>query len=458
VIARALLASIAAAAAAAAQPHYVASYERLGGATTVDIAGPKAFTFPAANIAPENVRPFFFGNRVFNTNWTQAPGSVQAFDGLGPLFNRVSCSGCHVRDGRGRAPATPAEGFDSMLLRLSVPGTDDMGGPRPHPVYGDQLQDKAIAGVPAEGRPRVAWKTVLGRYGDGEAYTLLQPVFSVERLGYGPLGRDTMLSPRVAPQVIGMGLLEAVPEAYLRAFADPDDSDGDGISGRFNRVWDPVAGREATGRFGWKANTATVAAQAAAAAHGDIGLTSPVHPSPPCTAAQTACAGAPGGGQPELSQAFLDRLTLYLRLLGVPAQRGAADPLVMRGEKAFADARCWVCHQPTLKTGPDAALKELAGQTFHPFTDLLLHDMGPGLADGRPDFLATGSEWRTPPLWGIGLFEAVNGHTRYLHDGRARDLAEAILWHGGEAQASRDAFAAMPKADRAALIAYLRSL
>lgn len=441
-----------------AQSHYVKSYDQLGGETTVVNQSAKAFTLPAANAREEHLRPFFFGNRLFNTNWTQAPGSVKKFDGLGPTFNRVSCSGCHTRDGRGRPPLTPDEPMDSMLLRLSIPGTDPHGGPRPHPAYGDQLQDKSIQGVAAEGRVGVTWTKIAGRFADGEAYELTRPDYRIEGLAYGPLGKDIQISPRVASQVIGLGLLEAVPEAYLLAFADPDDSDKDGISGRPNRVWDPAAKKTVVGRFGWKANAPTLMAQSAGAAFGDIGLTSPLHPAQNCPPAQKACAGAVAGGETELSQEFLDKLVLYLRLLAVPAQRTPNDPAVRRGEQVFADAKCWTCHQPVLKTDASAALPELRNQTFHPFTDLLLHDMGEGLTDGRPDFQASGREWRTPPLWGIGLFQTVNGHTRYLHDGRARNLSEAILWHGGEAAASRDAFAKMPKADRAALIAYLNSL
>lgn len=443
---------------AIAQPHYVKSYERLGGDTTVVQAGPKAFTLPAANAREEHLRPFFFGNRLFNTNWVQAPGSVTKFDGLGPTFNRVSCSGCHTRDGRGRPPLSSRETMDSMLIRLSVPGLGPHGAPKPHPVYGDQLQDRSILGVPAEGRATISWTKVSGRFADGEIYELTKPVYRFEGLAFGPIGKDVLTSPRVANQVIGLGLLEAVPQAYLLAFADPDDANKDGISGRANRVWDPVSRKTILGRFGWKANTANLAAQAAGAAAGDIGLTSPLHPFENCPSAQTACSRAPTGGPQELDQDFLDKLVLYLRLIAVPAQRNAQDPQVLRGEKLFADAKCWVCHQPVLKTDASAALPELREQTFHPFTDLLLHDMGAELADGRPDFLASGREWRTPPLWGIGLFQTVNGHTRYMHDGRARDLSEAILWHGGEGQASRDAFVRMPKADRAALIAYLYSL
>ncbi|MFO1069954.1 MAG: di-heme oxidoredictase family protein [Geminicoccaceae bacterium] len=423
----------------------------LGGATTRMVTGDKAFTLLAANAQKAHQRPFFFGNRLFNTNWTIAPGSVASFDGLGPTFNRVSCSGCHVRDGRGRPPVDGDGPMESMLVRLS--GPDGL----PHPAYGDQLNDRAIPGVAPEGRTIIHWSPVEKRYADGTRYSLRWPRYEVVDLAYGPLGEGAMLSPRVAPAVIGLGLLEAVPEATLEALADPDDADGDGISGRVNRIATADGGTVA-GRFGWKANVATLREQNAGAALGDIGITTPLSKGPNCQPGQAACLAAASGGEPEMPAEFLDKLTLYTRLLAVPAQRDPDDPQVRRGEALFRTAGCAACHVPTLRTGPDAALPELASQTFHPFTDLLLHDMGPDLADGRPDHAASGSEWRTPPLWGIGLIEAVNGHTRLLHDGRARSVAEAILWHGGEGEAARERFRSMEAADRAALLAFVSSL
>jgi CxxC motif-containing protein (DUF1111 family) len=429
----------------------------LGGATTRPIATDKAFSFPLANLPKDQLRPFFFGNRLFNTNWVQAPGSVKSFDGLGPVFNRVSCAGCHTRDGRGRPPEAPGAPMLSMLIRLSLPGEGRNGGPKPHPVYGDQLNDRAIQGVPAEGRAVIEYEEGPGAYADGEPYSLAMPRYRIEDLAFGPLGEGAMLSPRVAPAMIGVGLFEAIPAATIMAAADPDDADGDGISGRANLVWDEVAGGPALGRFGWKANQPSVRQQVAAAAVGDIGLTTPLFPTENCAEAQDACAAAPNGGAPEISQSFFDRLVLYSQSLAVPAQRNADDPAIKRGFALFREAGCDGCHTPTLRTG-EHELAALAHQTIHPFTDLLLHDMGPELADGRPDFLADGSEWRTAPLWGIGLIETVNGHDRLLHDGRARGLAEAILWHGGEAEASREAFRTMPKQEREALLAFLRSL
>jgi CxxC motif-containing protein (DUF1111 family) len=431
----------------------------LGGETTRNIEGLTAFTFPAANIRKEHQRAFFFGNRLFNTNWVVAPASVKSFDGLGPLFNRVSCDGCHTQDGRGRPPLESNETIDSMLMRLSIPDANAPNGTVAHPVYGEQLSEQANLGIAPEGITKITRQIIAGTFGDGEAYTLEKPSYSIENLGYGPLGEGVMLSPRVAQQVIGLGLLEAVPEKNLLANADANDANKDGISGRPNRVIDPLMGKETIGRFGWKANQANLVSQNAGAALGDIGITSPLHPIENCTAAQKDCVTAPiGGNEIDLSQSFLDRLTLYTRLLAVPAQRNADDPKVVEGAKLFSQFGCASCHTTTLQTDENASLPELANQTFHPFTDLLLHDMGPELADGRPDGLATGTEWRTPPLWGVGHFQATNGHQRLLHDGRARGPAEAILWHGGEAENAREEFRNAPKSERDALISFLNSL
>lgn len=431
----------------------------LGGQTTRALDGKTAFTFPAANMRQEHQRAFFFGNRLFNTNWVIAPASVKSFDGLGPLFNRVSCDGCHTQDGRGRPPLSDSETMDSMLMRLSIPDTAAPNGASPHPVYGDQLSELAIAGVPAEGRTRISREIIKGEYGDGTPYELEKPTYRIEELGYGPLGEGVMLSPRVAQQVIGLGLLEAVPEETLLGLADPDDSDGDGISGRANRVTDPLTGQLTIGRFGWKANQANLVSQNSGAAFGDIGITSPVHQAENCSPAQTECLAAPvGSNEVDMSQSFLDRLTLYTRLLAVPAQRNGGEAKVKSGAALFAGFGCSSCHVMTLRTGAEAALPELSNQTFHPFTDLLLHDMGPELADNRPDGLATGNEWRTPPLWGIGLIPTVNNHSFLLHDGRARNVAEAILWHGGEAETAREGFKKLSQEDRDALIQFLNSL
>ena len=429
----------------------------LGGDTTRPLTTPDAFTFEAPNAPRRHQRPFSFGNRLFNTNWVEAPASVKAFDGLGPSFNRVSCSACHTKDGRGAPPENGTGPMDSMLLRISIPGKATNGGPLPVPGYGDQLSERAIQGVAPEGLAEIRYSDVPGTYGDGTPYVLRRPDYRISAAAYGPLPDDMMISPRVAPQVIGLGLLEAVPDETLIALADPGDADGDGISGRVNRVWDASTQALAIGRFGWKAGQPSLKTQNAAAALGDIGLTTSLHQAENCEAVQDSCRAAISGGRPELSDEFLEKLTLYTASIAVPAQRNPESTEVQQGQQIFAAMGCAACHMPTLRSGPHD-LPEISNQIFHPFTDLLLHDMGDGLADNRPEFEATGSEWRTPPLWGLGLVPVINGHQFLLHDGRANGFAEAILWHGGEAEAAREMFRTAPKAERDALIAFLNSL
>lgn len=429
-----------------------------GGDTTQPTRGKNSFALPAANINREQLRVFFFGNKLFNTNWVIAPASVKTLDGLGPTFNRVSCSGCHLRDGRGQPPEHEGDELLSMLIRLSVPGENAQGGPKPHPVYGDQLNDRAIPSVPAEGRALIKYEEIAGRFGDGTPYSLARPSYHFTDLAFGPLGDEVMISPRVAPAVIGLGLLEAISDADLRALADPEDKDGDGISGRLNHVWDVTDNGKRIGRFGWKSNVATLRHQNAAAAVGDIGLTSSLFPDQNCPEAQTSCAAAPLGNSPELSDTFLDKLTLYTQVLAVPTRRDIDKPDVLAGEELFSNIGCAACHVPTFTTGTHPSLSLLSDQIIHPFTDLLLHDMGEELADGRPDYEATGREWRTAPLWGIGLVEAVNKHTRFLHDGRARSIEEAILWHGGEAENAKEAYRNLTATERRQILAFLNSL
>lgn len=439
--------------------------EALGGDTTRQIAGSNAFGFPAPTLTNEERRVFEIGDSFFTQNWVTAPASTDARDGLGPMFNAQACSSCHLRDGRG-IPASTGSGELGLLLRLSIPGRNDVGGPLPHPEYGDQLQDRSIIGVPAEAELVISYQEQPGEYGDGEPYSLRAPTYRIDAPQFGPLAEGgssgVMFSPRLAPQVIGMGLLEAIPEADIVANADPGDGDGDGISGRPNRVWNPATEAIELGRFGWKANAPTVQAQSAGAFSGDMGLTSSLHPDESCTEVQSECRSAPTGNdgdEPEVPDDRLGSVTFYTRTLAVPAARGVDIAEVQRGAAGFEDLGCASCHTSTFTTGPLEAVgvEALSDQTIHPYTDLLLHDMGEGLADNRPDFEASGTEWRTPPLWGLGLIDDVNGERFLLHDGRARTIEEAILWHGGEASETLEAFKNADSATRADLIAFLES-
>jgi CxxC motif-containing protein (DUF1111 family) len=433
--------------------------ERSGGAATVHDVSPDAFALAVPGLDRSQRRAFAVGNSFFNDAWVVAPASAAGRDGLGPLFNATSCSGCHFRDGRGRPPAVLGGPLESLLVRLSVPGP---GGAIPHPVYGEQFQDKAIPGVPREGGVRLPTTAVPGRFADGTGYVLHQPRIELFDLGYGPLPAEVQLSARVAPAVFGAGLIQALDEAGFRAREQAQVGDPDGVSGRIRWVIEPRSGQLQPGRFGWKAGAVTVEQQSAGAFAGDLGITSSLQPRDHATEAQTAARAAPHGGEPELSEHKLQRISEYQRFLAVPAQRAADTLPVRRGEALFRALRCDACHTPTLVTGPVADAPVLARQTIHPYSDFLLHDLGEGLADHRPEGTsptgADGREWRTPALWGLGLIPVVNGHQRLLHDGRADGPQEAILWHGGEAEAARERYRRLPIAQREDLLAFLQSL
>jgi CxxC motif-containing protein (DUF1111 family) len=422
---------------------------------TVADATSNAFSHPLPTLRAEDRRAFSVGNALFRANWVTAPASAKGLDGLGPLFNARSCSACHLLDGRSQPPRADEAERHGLLVRIGVPVA---GGPdAPHPQYGGQVQDAAIPGVAPEARVDIAWDVVPGTYGDGEPFELLRPTYTLAAPAYGPVG-DAVLGGRTAPHMAGLGLLAAIPDAALRALADPDDRDGDGVSGRVHVLPD---GR--IGRFGWKATKPTVREQVAGAFVHDMGITSSLHPSEPLTAAQdaaraAAAATAATDGEPEITDAKLDRIVFYASALAPPSPRGGDAPAVAAGRGLFTRFGCAACHVPEWTSGDPAWHPAAAGRRFQPYTDLLLHDLGPELADGKRDGDALPAEWRTAPLWGIGLFPVVNGHERLLHDGRARGPAEAILWHGGEALAAREAFRLAPGADRAALVAFVRSL
>lgn len=427
-----------------------------GGEATIFDQSENAFGHAAPNLTSEEQLLFTTGNSIFRTNWVTAPASVDALDGLGPLFNSRSCSGCHNLDGRGRPPLTPDEPLSSMLIRLSVPGAT--GEPTGEPTYGGQLSNAAIQGIPAEGDMKITYENVGGTFSDGTSYELRRPRYEFVQLGYGAMSPQVMFSPRVAQQMPGLGLLEAVAEETILAFADANDANQDGISGRANYVLDSESGKSVLGRLGWKANQPTMRQQVAAAFEGDIGITSSMFPNENHTNTQTACLQAISGGNPELEASKLDKVTYYCRTLAVPARRRVSDEAVIKGKALFTEIGCAKCHVSTLQTGISSFIPAFSRQKIHPYTDLLLHDMGDDLADGRPDGLATGNEWRTPPLWGIGLVHTVSKHSFFLHDGRARNLQEAILWHGGEGLASQQKFKKLSSSDRNAVIKFLEAL
>ncbi len=448
-----------------------------GGDTTwVKPSGRSAFTHHSANMDFEKRLDFKLGEALFQRLWVTAPTRTKAADGLGPLFNSRACNGCHIRNGRGHPVDAndPSSGATSMLLRLSIPPqtTDQLRdhfdgklATVPDPIYGGQFQDFSVPGIDAEGRVKVTYDTVNVALAGGKIIPLQKPRYEMTDLAYGPLHPDIMVSPRLAPPMIGLGLLEAIPDEVLLAASDPQDADGDGISGRVNYVWDIAKNDLAIGRFGWKAGMPTLDQQNQNAFQFDIGLSTPLYPNGAgdCTAAQQDCLTAPNGNDPEFEDleahsVITDLVLYYTRNIAPPIRANANDADVMAGQKIFKNIGCASCHTPRYQLPIRSDMAEQSGQVIWPFSDLLLHDMGDGLADHRPEAQASGTEWRTPPLWGIGRAQEIDPRARFLHDGRASTILEAILWHGGEASPARDAVTKLPPSQRSKLLTFLNSL
>lgn len=457
----------------ALSPYAIA--QQPGGETTYSgRLNKNAFSHSASNL-PRNKRlDFKVGRGFFRRLWVSAPASTQAADGLGPLYNARSCMECHPNNGRGHIPEGTEDKATSLFLRVDIPAQNDtqrklLASHRisniPDPTYGLQLQDFAIPGHKAEYRLTVSYEEIPVELSDGSRITLRKPSYTASDLGYGPLHPQARLSPRIAPQMIGLGLLDAIDEKDILALSDPDDANGDGISGRPNRVWSNEHNKVMLGRFGHKAGMPTVDQQSQNAFLTDLGMSVPLYPQAAgdCTSRQVECRSAPNGNSPqydnlEAHQQITDLVLFYINHIAVPARRNADDPDVIAGQRVFERIGCHQCHIPSFRTGAQTAAKANHNQQIAPYTDLLLHDMGEGLADHRPEGVANGREWRTAPLWGIGLTQLVSGHRSYLHDGRARSLLEAILWHGGEAKTQRDAVVALDRAEREQLLKFIESL
>ncbi len=451
--------------------------DRPGGAATSKRPGQNAnaFSHASGNLSFEDEFTFKIGNGIFRKLWVSSPASTKSSDGLGPYYNARACQRCHLKDGRGHPPAGPDDTFVSMLFRIGVPPStpEQMADLKTHRAntfpdanYGGQIQDVAIQGFASEATPSIDYTEHKVHLNGGEVVSLRKPRYSFSNLAFGPLPHDLMISPRVANQMIGLGLLEAIPEADVLKNADPGDADGDGISGRPNMVWDVRKKGVSIGRFGWKAGQPTVEQQSSGAFLGDMGLSTSLFPhhAGDCTETNERCLAAPHGndeqkGTPEVTDQMLELVTFYAQNLAVPRRAKAKEENVLKGKRLFSAAGCAACHTPRQVTGKGEEIPEaLRGQVIWPHTDLLLHDLGPELADGFTEGVASGSEWRTAPLWGIGHTMAVSKHTQFLHDGRARNLLEAILWHGGEAEAARNNVVNMMPTEREFLLAYLNSL
>ena len=447
-----------------------------GGEGSVSYEPFASFMEPMSNMPKAFWSDFASGKALAHQPWVKPPTITFARDGLGPIYNARTCLMCHVNGGRGVMPVRENHSLNTAFLRLSIPGKDKVHGVVPEPTYGDQLQSQSISlkhqlrhlkqaglehSVPPEAYLYIKWLEEIFIYPDGSKVSLRKPKFRIENLGYSSMHPDTMMGLRNAPPLLGVGLLETIPQESINALVDEVDKDNDGISGRLNLVWDFEAKKTVPGRFGLKANKASIRLQTAGAFHGDMGISNEVFPDQPCSVNQARCLEQVNGNDKEGTELSKDQLLTvvnFTKSMAVPLRRNASSESVMKGRTLFYQVGCVACHHPSYKTGKDEAFPHLSEQVIWPYTDLLLHDMGEGLADGRPDYLASGNEWRTPPLWGVGLSKKVDGAQNFLHDGRARSIEEAILWHGGEGEMTKQRFTELSKVQREDLIAFVESL
>ena len=437
------------------------------GAATVARLHTRSYIYPVANMDRFKQLGFWSGLSFFRDPWITSPSSTTDRDGLGPLFITRSCITCHHAGGRGPMSKAGVHVPASLLLRL---GSTLKGINKVDPNYGGQIQPRAISLLHAsitrqpqgEAMLDLAYSPVNGQFADGETYQLRMPSYQLVKLSHGPLASDIGISPRYAPNIYGMGLLDAISESDLLAQEDINDANKDGISARYNRVTNVVTGnKKAIGRFGFKAKHPTLEQQVAAAFVGDIGITNAMFPDENCSKIQLGCqqVSALGyQGEVEIRQKLLNFVNDFSKFISVPPARKLDAQITQRGRAIFYQTGCANCHTPRYVTNGEYDAPELANLTIWPYTDLALHDMGLGLSDGVTEFDANGNEWRTPPLWGIGLQKKISGSNNFLHDGRARSINEAILWHGGEAKSAQLGYLQLTKIERKALLRFIKSI
>jgi CxxC motif-containing protein (DUF1111 family) len=466
-------------------PKYNEAEAYPGGETSVSAYPFASLEKPAANIDDELRPDFHAGKALARQPWIKAPTATDARDGLGPVFNARTCLTCHIKGGKGNIPQDNDSPITTTLVRLSQatfnPDTSTevllKQGLVPHEVYGDQIQNQSTSlahhlrnnksaqhlthDVSPEAYLYVQWHFSKFIFPDGREVDLRKPTIDFRYLGYGPLGDDTLISIRMAPSIHGMGLLELILQQDIDALADEHDQNQDGISGRVNQVWDVQTQSLQPGRFGLKSNKPTLAMIVAGAFANDLGISNPLFPDQPCTNQQPTCQQQITGNNAEgfeLPQHLLDLVVDFNRNLAPIKRDNADNKKILQGRELFYQTGCNGCHQPRFVTGESEKFTHLSKQEIWPYTDLLLHDMGESLADNRPEFLANGQEWRTAPLWNLGDQVDVNGSNVLLHDGRARNVEEAILWHGGEAKNAKDKFVNLPITQREALMQFVYSL
>ncbi|RYZ89830.1 MAG: hypothetical protein EOP04_05760, partial [Proteobacteria bacterium] len=394
------------------------------------------------NIAPKDMQGFLEGRSLFHSNFTSGQHTETGIDfsperlakqkGLaGPALDASACASCHAHNG-----SFSAEEKDRPTHVLKIAKADGSA----HDEFGLQIQKSELAKAT---QLKITNETKVETFADGTKVTLTAPKYTMA---------GAQISARIPQMVYGLGLLEGVSESDIASLV-PCVVPSTGVSGKLSEAIHPKTGRKALGRFGWKAGKISLEHQISEAALLDLGVTTPLFPSESCEKT-----GKCGAGTPELAAEDVDRLLTYMRTIAVPVQRNVKDERFINGEKVFAKLNCTSCHLPTSYTDNKHPIEKLRGQTFHAYTDLLLHDMGEALSDGKAENNASSSEWRTPPLWGLGLMKIVNGQLLLLHDGRAKSYEEAILWHGGEASAMQAAFRALPKDDRDDLYFFLESI
>ena len=424
-----------------------------------------SFFREALNIRWDTHNSFLNGRRIFHTRFDTGahtePGSpvFEELSGLASdlLVNR-SCVDCHQNNGRGPSFSDPAS-TQTRSVKLSSGRLDSRNQPEPHAYFGSLLHSRSLdANITAEGSLNVSYSVTNGTFSDGRTFELSGPDYSVQTTDEKG-GSALYFSPRMPQTITGLGLLEALDDDDIADQHDPHDTDGNGISGRISLVMDPESQQQKIGRFGWKATHASLTSFTAEALNQDIGVNTSLITGANCGADQISCA-AGSAQHVELADDKLNELVVYLQALGAPSRRPdeVSSDSVRAGEAIFNDLKCGACHTPSMQTGYRHPLAELRGQTIRAYTDLLLHDMGEALADNLTASAEYNREWRTPPLWGLGLIQSVNGHTRLLHDGRARNIEEAILWHGGEALNSTQTYRQLSLAQRQQLLDFLNSL
>ncbi|TDO99740.1 di-heme oxidoredictase family protein [Marinomonas balearica] len=428
------------------------------------VADKMSYTTPLSGLSAEEKLDFELGRSIFERFWVPSPSSTTASDGLGPIFNARSCHSCHMNGGRGHAPQEGQLGSEvpSFFVRLgnkTSPLTEIMGDE----TYGRQFQQLGSSSVPSEGDYTIHWETKVETFKDGSQVTLKKPSIEWGAKHYGEFQPTTGISLRVTPPLVGMGLIDAIDPETILANEDADDRDNDGISGKANWVYEN--GRRVIGRFGHKAHVSDLSHQNQSAFNGDLGLSTPLFPKPSgdCTSKQLKCIQAPNGNTAHIEDLEVghfqsDRVDEFVALSRPPAMRNLQEPWFIEGKAIFDKLACASCHTPKMTSGSNVKYDALKNRRFYPFTDLLLHDMGRELANEFPVFNAEPQEWRTAPLWGIGLSEAVSGRKGFLHDGRAATIEEAILWHGGEAEPHKNAYKALSKANRDLFMKFLESL